>query len=649
MISPKLIFQTLRDQVGWKRSRFHLSKKVSTENKNGVEISSSDFLIPLIDLIENEWPYDIEPDPRNVGMLIELLRGCRFFRTMGRKGKVVISKDVKTSRNLGAYDTPEPIVRYITETVIGSLLKTGKFRSPPTILDPACGAGYFLIAAVDALYEAFPDMKLKSIVQNSIYGFDIDPVAVKLSKRNLTWHLQNRYKNKINSETLDKIILHQDALADLEEIPLRSVDCVIGNPPYQFYSGRGSPVKALERAGKIQESRKLADELDILAKRFPQSSIGCRDRYKWFIDRAVEIIKPGGVLGFITPNTWLQYPRYDDIRTLLSQNGKIESVIDFGSHAFSRAHVPASILIWKKGEPGTGKKFSLVKISREQWVKILSEGSRAFRGVLKAGNSVGIGTDGDIKYALVLPQAPHIRLLGDIAVLREGSHAIRAVLLDVKREPDGLENFPVLIDKAMENLKSPEIGYIRETKLQPSVIKHHQGERFLIRKTGDHLVVTPSPTEKFALGHQNVYVGKLNNESIPFLALVGILASDLMTKIYRSGPGGQKNRPMAQLRIHFLNQLPIVAIPEGFREIKKPKKKDILALIQSAKSGDTAKIEPVPVGFLSNRKAGEEIAGKIMLYHEAISTLTLEIVNGNNNNSRKALNRLVNYLYGLKD
>jgi hypothetical protein len=137
--------------------------------------------------------------------------------------------------------------------------------------------------------------------------------------------------------------------------------------------------------------------------------------------------------------------------------------------------------------------------------------------------------------------------------------------------------------------------------------------------------------------------------SIPFLALVGILGSNLMTGIYRSGPGGQEKRPMAQFRLHFLNQLPIVVVPEGFSGLPEPRVADIKRIINLARSEDYDKIESVPFIFpLVNDKA-LKISERIQLYHESISTLVLDIVRGNNNNSRIAMNRIVDKLYDVEN
>ncbi len=627
-----------------------------------MEIQPADFIIPLVNADEEVWPFDVELTERSLGQLVELLRGCRFIADSKASGEVSILPDRSRARNLGAFDTPEPVVRYITEMVAGPLCKGDK---PPLIVDPACGAGYFLIAALDVLKQNYSNLEPDEILETSLVGMDVDPVAIELSKRNIERHVSQTNGIRLDRKTIDRMLIEVDALSEIDRLPvgMDEADGVIGNPPYQFFSGRGSPVAALQRSGNEKESEKLSRELDLLSERFPATSHGCRDRYKWFINRAVELLHPGGILGFITPNTWIAYPRYRDIRTLLADEGRFISVIDLGAHTFRHAHVPTSIIIWEKGNGGRGKAFPFTRLSKADWQRVESKGAEVLRDLSKHGagrriNSVGDfvairrmrkskGPDsGLIEFLLNAPGAPHRVRLGDIVTLREGSHAIRAVSVDVSRKPEGRSNYPVIIDKTLGNLVTPETGYIKPPERKPSGIEHHRGERFLIRKTGDRLTVAPSPTGDFALAHQNVYVGKLDSTSIPFLSLVGTLASELMTRLYREGPGGQHHRPLAQLRIAFLKRLPIIVAPLSNADSERPSREDVRNLIDLMRSPRKSRIEPIPRVYPSEQKEIKRTVERIRLFHAAIEFVTSEILAGKGGESGKTLDDLVYHLYG---
>jgi len=704
MLPTHAIFETIERSVRLSNGRFSLERKIDIDvSAFNREIPASHFLIPLIENLDRSWPFDIEPSPRAVGNLIELLRGCRFGEISSTLG-IAIVPDRNRARNLGAFDTPEAVVRYIAGEVVTPLCESAK---PPLIVDPACGAGYFLLEALDTLVNQFPRVDPATLARECLLGFDIDDVAIALARRNLSWHFRRELGRDAPDDLSGRILRRADALSDFKDLPIGEgrADGVIGNPPYQFFSGRGSPVALLRKTGGHEKAETLRKEIDDLARRFPATSSGCRDRYKWFINRAVEFLRPGGILGFITPNTWIAYPRYRDIRNLLSSEGEFEAVIDLGSLAFERAHVPAAVMIWRKSgsTKGLKKHFRFAHMSSELWQRATGGDATAFARCLRNAQPFSISESGDFKAAkasggadssepidsfLDAPRAPHRVTLGDIATLHEGSHIIRAIPVDAPRKSAGNATFPVLIDKTMGNLIPPELGFIVPPRVAPSstVIESHSGPRFLIRKTGDRLLVAPSPTEAFALAHQNVYVGKIRGArkpeervvgqafepaasecqmdgrleslphkdgarcggdwSIPFLSLVGILASRLITDLYRAGPGGQHHRPHAQFRILFLKRLPIIVVPTEYLPAPPPSEREIRSVVDSFVAKDCDSFEPVARDLPSDREEIAVVAGRIALYHAALARLTSEVVRKRDADSMRALDDLVYHLYG---
>ena len=113
----------------------------------------------------------------------------------------------------GVYYTPTYIVDYIVEHTVGKLLegKTPKEAASLRILDPACGSGSFLIGAYGYLLDWHLERYLedgpgkhkrelveirpgehrlslderKRILRDNIYGVDIDPQAVEVTKLSL--------------------------------------------------------------------------------------------------------------------------------------------------------------------------------------------------------------------------------------------------------------------------------------------------------------------------------------------------------------------------------------------------------------------------------------------------------------------------------
>lgn len=98
---------------------------------------------------------------------------------------------------------------------------------------------------------------------------------------------------------------------------------MIGNPPY------GANIDALVK---------------VYEKRYPNTSHGFKDIYKYFFDRGLELCHKDAILCYITPNTYLRQPRYGDVRRVILGN-QIEQILDLGENIFQEAVVPVAITL----------------------------------------------------------------------------------------------------------------------------------------------------------------------------------------------------------------------------------------------------------------------------------------------------------------
>lgn len=131
------------------------------------------------------------------------------------EGNVYLANESGERKATGSYYTPDYIVEYIVENTIGPKVeeKVEKFSEDQTeeqkladildlnICDPAMGSGHFLTEATnfiaDAIIENIEMEKLdieeedetnwakRQVVQNCIYGVDINPLATELAKVSL--------------------------------------------------------------------------------------------------------------------------------------------------------------------------------------------------------------------------------------------------------------------------------------------------------------------------------------------------------------------------------------------------------------------------------------------------------------------------------
>ncbi|MDN3588068.1 N-6 DNA methylase [Pedobacter aquatilis] len=81
--------------------------------------------------------------------------------------------DLDTRHALGEYYTPD----WLCERVV----KEYSFNETDKILDPSCGSGSFLRAAIHRIKELNPEISVESL-SNNIYGIDIHPLSVQIAK-----------------------------------------------------------------------------------------------------------------------------------------------------------------------------------------------------------------------------------------------------------------------------------------------------------------------------------------------------------------------------------------------------------------------------------------------------------------------------------
>jgi SAM-dependent methyltransferase len=307
----------------------------------------------------------------------------------------------KTSRKeAGAFYTPEFVTRYIVAETLGPVLadrfetlragqqqqavKTAKkvlddpatfdadaLTKPQTaalaefwdawvadlqavrVVDPACGSGAFLIEAFDQMFAEYQKAKRfltvlrgqalfdpqKSVLEHNLYGVDLNGAAVDIARLSC-WIKTAEYGQTLTS--LDaKIVQGNSVVSDPAFSPdafdwkqrfadvfaAGGFDVVIGNPPYV----RQEWIKAIKP--HLQQHYKAYD--------------GTADLYVYFYELGLNLLKPGGRLGYITSNRWLKAGYGEGLRTLLGESPWVEQVTDFG-HAkqiFPDADVSPSILI----------------------------------------------------------------------------------------------------------------------------------------------------------------------------------------------------------------------------------------------------------------------------------------------------------------
>ena len=289
----------------------------------------------------------------------------------------------------GVFYTPQYITKYIVENTIGRLcaekkqqlgiieddylsdqrrqMQTKKrlldqlqqYREwllQITILDPACGSGAFLNAALQFLmaeHKLIDEMEAKvagssivfqdvenSILEHNLYGVDINEESVEIAQLAL-WLRTAKPHRKLNSlnENIkcgnslisDPEIAGPKAFNWQEQFPKvfekGGFDVVIGNPPYVQLQSMGAMSDAYAQCG-FETYNKSAD------------------LYCLFYEQGCRLLKDKGFLGFIASNKWLKINYGEPLRKYLVSKMNPLLLIDFpGVPVFEDATVDPQILI----------------------------------------------------------------------------------------------------------------------------------------------------------------------------------------------------------------------------------------------------------------------------------------------------------------
>ena len=227
------------------------------------------------------------------------------------------------------------------------------------IIDPACGSGAFLITAFEFLlnYNKYLDDKIfdlvgtsdlfsdrtKEILQNNIFGVDLNKESVEITKLSL-W-LKTADKNKTlaslenNIKCGNSLIDDPEIAGDLafnweKEFPEifanGGFDIVVGNPPYVL----------CQPSNTSEQTLKFYNGFEVSSYKI--------DLYHLFFEKGIILSKNNAYISFITPNTYLVNKYNLKLREFILKNTQIKEIINYKNIVFEDANVDVSTIILKK-------------------------------------------------------------------------------------------------------------------------------------------------------------------------------------------------------------------------------------------------------------------------------------------------------------
>ncbi|MDR3238305.1 MAG: N-6 DNA methylase [Spirochaetia bacterium] len=211
-------------------------------------------------------------------------------------GYIYQSLQSKSSlKHKGQFFTPFDIVRYMSASALSFLEKKNGIR----VLDPACGSGEFLVALyIMLLKRSRADAPArKKIIRESIFGIDIDPVAVHIARYNLA-AVSGCAAEDIQIRCAD--FLHKDNPQELFDE--KTFDIIIGNPPW------GGFLSAVEKK--------------YIRKNYESPSSGI-NTFSLFIERGYDFLRAGGIIGYLIPEAYLNIKAHMRSRKMMIERTSI--------------------------------------------------------------------------------------------------------------------------------------------------------------------------------------------------------------------------------------------------------------------------------------------------------------------------------------
>ena len=517
----------------------------------------------------------------------------------------------------GIYYTPKFVVEYIVENTVGRLLQERSHDEirKLRILDPACGSGSFLIEAFDRLDRYHQEargtaqrsdekaarddfLERLRILRDNIYGVDLDPQAVEIARLNLLLKT-----------------LHRRALLPKLEDNIRCGNSLISGMPIELSQYFGAdweakrPFNWEEEFSKIMEeggfdvvignppyvrNRELDSADKMFFKQKFRSAKGQYDLYQLFFERAIELLKEGGFLGFITSNKYTVTAYGEALRKYILDHCSIVEILDVSEiDVFKDAATYPFVIILRKEHRKDVRDATSIKVTKVRDERSLTDPG-ASRAVLQGQFLSELGFAFNIyvpvkQLPLLEKMEKNCFPLGEISLIREAIHTgnVRAKVLFGSRINDKCE--PVIggRDCARYGYPEPKMWILYD----PSVIDRSKGEygnfpdrkffdspKLVIRDIALRLTATYDKRKLYCLN--TLYSLILTDSLYDLKYVLGVLNSQLMQFYFsRKYVSSHVRGGYLRFKPMFTNQLPIRRIDfENPQDVKMHD--DLVAIVE---------------------------------------------------------------------
>lgn len=279
-----------------------------------------------------------------------------------------LDQGVKQSE--GQFFTPMPIVKFIMNSLpLDDIIDT--LDDIPKVIDYACGAGHFLneyATSIRPTIENDPDKNLAEYYDN-ITGIEKEYRLSKVAKVSAFMYGQD-----------DINIIYADALGSSEDIKNNTYSVLVANPPYS--------VKGFLDTLKPSEHRQYE-----LIKYIDEKSYTVNNSIEtFFIERAKQLLKTGGVAAIIVPSSILTKGKasstssskniYVATREIILKYFDIVAIAEFGSGTFGKTGTNTVTLFLRRKTTNAPAEADHYAERVDNWFNPVQNSSSSSNGVI---------------------------------------------------------------------------------------------------------------------------------------------------------------------------------------------------------------------------------------------------------------------------
>lgn len=222
-----------------------------------------------------------------------------------------ILQELRDAGNKGEYYTPRAVTQLMT------MMTNPKLGEK--VLDPAAGTGGFLTAAIDHVREHYvKTVDDEAILQTSITGWELKPVAYVLGLTNLILH----EIDVPDYHYIDSLKKEYNSIGKKDQ-----VDVILANPPFGASIAEG------------------------VETNFP-TAYRCKESADLFVILMLQLLKPTGRCAIVLPDGSITGDGIKArIREKLLTDCNLHTIIKLPQTTFFPANVPTNLLFFEKGSP----------------------------------------------------------------------------------------------------------------------------------------------------------------------------------------------------------------------------------------------------------------------------------------------------------